>query len=68
MTLIITFYVSGYILAYLLTRSMLKESGTYTIADRTWNLKISLFSWLAFGAALFALLERQSENETPAKW
>lgn len=64
--MIITIYLTGSIIAYLLFRRGMKNKfGEWTTCDRTYGLFYSLFSWVAVIAVIICFLDC---DEKPAKW
>ncbi len=67
--LLIVSYLIGYIASYLAIRTLFKTIfNEWTISDRQKGLIVSLFSWMAFMAILFAAILYLPKNDKSAKW
>lgn len=66
--IILAVYLIGCICAYLLFRNKVrKNTGNWTIRDRSAGLLFSLFSWIGiFSIIIIKIISY--DNDTPAKW
>ena len=62
-------YLVGYVVSYFLSRETIRHDGeVWTVADRSWCLRVSVFSWFCAFVALTIIFDNSPKNETPAKW
>ena len=66
----ILIYLAGYVLTYFLGRAAWKKDfGSWTVENRAFMLKFSLFSWAGVLVTGFALIEGgQDGKDKPASW